>query len=53
MASNAVGRRDRERETPGANKPMDDIPIHPLRLCDEIKNFMQRDAILVVDGQKS
>ncbi|HEX9843848.1 MAG TPA: thiamine pyrophosphate-binding protein [bacterium] len=26
--------------------------IHPLRLCDEIKNFMQRDAILVVDGQE-
>ena len=41
-----------KRQTPGANKPMDDIPIHPLRLCDEIKNFMQRDAILVVDGQE-
>ena len=31
---------------------MDELPIHPLRLCDEIKNFMQRDAILVVDGQE-
>jgi thiamine pyrophosphate-dependent acetolactate synthase large subunit-like protein len=41
-----------KRQAPGANKPMDDVPIHPLRLCDEIKNFMQRDAILVVDGQE-
>ena len=41
-----------KRQAPGANKPMDEIPIHPLRLCDEIKNFMQRDAILVVDGQE-
>jgi acetolactate synthase-1/2/3 large subunit len=31
---------------------MDETPIHPLRLCDEIKNFMRRDAILVVDGQE-
>ena len=41
-----------KRQAPGANKPMDEMPIHPLRLCDEIKNFMQRDAILVVDGQE-
>jgi len=41
-----------KRQAPGANKSMDDKPIHPLRLCDEIKNFMQRDAILVVDGQE-
>jgi thiamine pyrophosphate-dependent acetolactate synthase large subunit-like protein len=34
------------------NKANDDEPIHPLRLCDEIKNFMDRDAILVVDGQE-
>ena len=27
-------------------------PIHPLRLCEEVKNFMRRDAILVVDGQE-
>lgn len=27
-------------------------PVHPLRLCDEVKDFMQRDAILVVDGQE-
>jgi thiamine pyrophosphate-dependent acetolactate synthase large subunit-like protein len=41
-----------KREAPGVAKPMDELPIHPLRLCDEIKNFMQRDAILVVDGQE-
>lgn len=28
------------------------LPIHPLRLCEEVKNFMRRDAILVVDGQE-
>jgi hypothetical protein len=25
--------------------------IHPLRLCEEIKNFMQREAILTVDRE--
>src|SRR5438552_3018290 len=41
-----------KRMAPDANQPRDDVPIHPLRLCDEIKNFMKRDAILVVDGQE-
>lgn len=27
-------------------------PIHPLRLCREIRDFMDRDSILVVDGQE-
>jgi len=36
----------------GANKYAEDGDIHPLRLCEEITNFMQRDAILVVDGQE-
>ncbi|MFC2066869.1 thiamine pyrophosphate-binding protein [Chloroflexota bacterium] len=26
-------------------------PIHPLRLCKEIRDFLPRNAILVVDGQ--
>ena len=30
----------------------DQIPIHPLRLCKEIRDFMDREAILVVDGQE-
>jgi thiamine pyrophosphate-dependent acetolactate synthase large subunit-like protein len=28
----------------------DNMPIHPLRLCTEVREFMDRDAILVVDG---
>ncbi len=28
------------------------MPIHPLRLCKEIRDFIDRDAILVVDGQE-
>jgi acetolactate synthase-1/2/3 large subunit len=30
----------------------DQTPIHPLRLCKEIRDFMKRDAILCVDGQE-
>jgi acetolactate synthase-1/2/3 large subunit len=30
----------------------DEVPIHPLRLCQEVKEFLDRDAILVVDGQE-
>jgi acetolactate synthase-1/2/3 large subunit len=30
----------------------DAVPIHPLRLCKEIGDFLDRDAILVVDGQE-
>jgi acetolactate synthase-1/2/3 large subunit len=30
----------------------DQVPIHPLRLCKEIRDFIDRDAILVVDGQE-
>jgi acetolactate synthase-1/2/3 large subunit len=30
----------------------DQIPIHPLRLCKEVRDFLDRDAILVVDGQE-
>ncbi len=31
----------------------DATPIHPLRLCKEVKDFLDRDAILVVDGQET
>lgn len=27
-------------------------PIHPLRLCKEVRDFIDRDAILCVDGQE-
>ncbi|GAA4341390.1 thiamine pyrophosphate-binding protein [Pigmentiphaga soli] len=30
----------------------DQVPIHPLRLCKEVRDFIERDAILVVDGQE-
>lgn len=29
-----------------------DKPIHPLRLCKEVRDFMDRDAIIVVDGHE-
>src|SRR5260221_1982397 len=40
-----------KRTGAGGNYPTDG-DIHPLRLCEEIKNFQQRDAILCVDGQE-
>ena len=30
----------------------DATPIHPLRLCKEIRDFLRRDSFLVVDGQE-
>ena len=30
----------------------DQTPIHPLRLCKEIRDFLDRDAILAVDGNE-
>ena len=30
----------------------DQMPIHPLRLCKEVRDFMDRDAVLAVDGQE-
>jgi len=29
-----------------------ETPIHPLRLCRELREFLDRDTILVVDGQE-
>jgi len=39
---------------PEAEKAMStsNTPIHPLRLCKEVRDFIDRDAILVVDGQE-
>jgi acetolactate synthase-1/2/3 large subunit len=28
----------------------DDVPIHPARLCREIRDFLDRDATIIVDG---
>lgn len=41
-----------KRSATGGNKSEEGDDIHPLRLCEEIKNVMQRDAILVVDGHE-
>jgi thiamine pyrophosphate-dependent acetolactate synthase large subunit-like protein len=30
----------------------DQLPVHPLRLCKEVRDFLRRDAILIVDGQE-
>ena len=30
----------------------DQTPVHPLRLCKEVRDFMDRDAVLSVDGQE-
>jgi thiamine pyrophosphate-dependent acetolactate synthase large subunit-like protein len=40
-----------KRGRAGGNYPTDG-DIHPLRLCEEIKNFQKRDTILCVDGQE-
>src|SRR6266404_3745679 len=40
-----------KRTRAGGNYPTDG-DIHPLRLCEEIRNFQKRDTILCVDGQE-
>lgn len=40
----------RERVAPLENS--DQQPIHPLRLCKELRDVMDRDAILAVDGNE-
>jgi thiamine pyrophosphate-dependent acetolactate synthase large subunit-like protein len=47
----AEGEAGKRKETEGG-MAMNATPVHPLRLCEEVKNFMKRDAILVVDGQE-
>ena len=41
--------RSREQEI---RLSTEQLPIHPLRLCKEIRDFMGRETILVVDGQE-
>ena len=31
----------------------DAVPIHPLRVCREVRDFMGRDAVLAVDGHET
>ncbi|HEY0581723.1 MAG TPA: thiamine pyrophosphate-binding protein, partial [Chloroflexota bacterium] len=42
----------RKRVEAEAAMSTDQQPIHPLRLCKEVRDFLDRDAVLVVDGQE-
>jgi acetolactate synthase-1/2/3 large subunit len=46
----AYDKRSQERSAALLNS--DATPIHPLRLCKEVRDFMDRDAIIVVDGHE-
>src|SRR5438093_6041674 len=43
---------EKNSESEKAMSTTDNTPIHPLRLCKEVRDFVKRDAILVVDGQE-
>ncbi|MGE0226689.1 MAG: thiamine pyrophosphate-binding protein [Acetobacteraceae bacterium] len=42
-----------KRSAAGANKYAEDGDIHPVRMLEEVRDFMKRDAILCVDGQET
>jgi len=46
----ARDRDNREKMAPLFNS--DRVPVHPFRLCKEIRDFIPRDAILAVDGHE-
>jgi thiamine pyrophosphate-dependent acetolactate synthase large subunit-like protein len=46
----AKHRTNMERNAPLLHS--DKVPIHPLRLCNEVKDVISRDTILVVDGHE-
>jgi acetolactate synthase-1/2/3 large subunit len=46
------GRNSGKQEEQEALLGSSEVPIHPLRLCKEIRDFIDRDAVLVVDGQE-
>ena len=45
-------KEDAARAEKGTELHSDAMPIHPLRLCKELRDVMPRDAILVVDGHE-
>lgn len=48
-----LARRDAAgREQQATQLAIDDRPIHPARLCREVRDLLPRDAVLVVDGQE-
>ncbi len=46
----AKHRSNQERSTPLLHS--DAVPIHPLRLCREVRDVISRDTILIVDGHE-
>jgi thiamine pyrophosphate-dependent acetolactate synthase large subunit-like protein len=42
------------KKAPGSEAQIstDQVPIHPLRLCKEVRDFIDKDTILCVDGQE-
>lgn len=46
----AKNRSNQERSTPLLHS--DETPIHPLRLCREVRDLISRDTILIVDGHE-
>ena len=42
---------ERKKDADAASLNSEAEPIHPLRLCREIRDFLDRDAILAVDGR--
>jgi thiamine pyrophosphate-dependent acetolactate synthase large subunit-like protein len=42
----------RSQEKSAALLNSDAVPIHPLRLCKEVREFMDRDAVIIVDGHE-
>jgi len=42
--------QSRDKTAPLLNS--DQVPVHPFRLCREIRDFLPRDAILAVDGHE-
>ena len=42
-----------KRTAAGANRPAEDGDIHPVRMLEAVRDFMNRDAILCVDGQET
>lgn len=46
------GHDRRSQEKAQALLDSDALPIHPLRLCKEVRDFMDRDAIIVADGHE-
>jgi thiamine pyrophosphate-dependent acetolactate synthase large subunit-like protein len=48
-----LSKGDKDRIAAGEEKLSNSqTPVHPLRLCKEVRDFMDREAIVVVDGQE-